>query len=260
MKSPKIHKEEMADGITLYLGDCREVLPTLGKVDAVVTDPPYGIAHSSSRTFAVKGTKDVKGLASWANTTIAGDEDTSLRDEVLRPFDNVAAFGTWKTHPIENAKGCLIWDKGPASGMGDLKFPWKGSWELIYIRGDIWCGTRDEGILRGHIQVTQESRGRAHPHQKPISLCQALLQKLPGCGAPSMSHSERRTILDPFMGSGTTGVAAIQCECKFIGIEIEPKYFDIACRRIHRELTEPNYIIKKPKPKKKTFDEIWGKK
>ncbi len=67
------------------------------------------------------------------------------------------------------------------------------------------------------------------------------------------------SILDPFMGSGTTGVVAIQCERKFIGIEIEPKYFDIACRRIHRELTEPNFVIKKPKVKKKTFEEIWTK-
>ena len=117
---------------TLYLGDCREILPTLGKVDAVITDPPYGISHSSNHG------------ASWERTQIANDEDTSVRDEVLSLFENVAAFGTWKTPPITNTKGALVWDKGPASGMGDLKFPWKGSWELIYVRGNIWRGTRDE--------------------------------------------------------------------------------------------------------------------
>ncbi len=234
----KWHKEEMADGITLYLGDCRDILPTLGKVDAVVTDPPYGINHTACHG------------ASWENTTIKGDVDTSIRDEVLSSFENVAAFGTWKTPPIERSKGCLVWDKGPASGMGDLSFPWKGSWELIYIRGNIWRGFRDEGVIRGHIQVSWETHGRAHPHQKPVSLCGKLIQKIP----------HNCIVLDPFMGSGTTGVAVIQCERKFIGIEIEPKYFDIACRRIHKELTEPNFVIKKPKVKKKSFDETWAKR
>jgi DNA modification methylase len=107
--------ETLAEGVTLYLGDCREILPTLPKVDAVVTDPPYGINHSSSHG------------ASWENTRIAGDNDTALRDEVLRDFENVAAFGTWKTPPLQDTKGALVFDKGPAFGMGDLAFPWKGS-------------------------------------------------------------------------------------------------------------------------------------
>lgn len=71
----------------IWLGDCRDVLPTLGKVDAVVTDPPYGINHSSSHG------------ASWQNTRIAGDNDTTLRDQVLAGFPVVASFGTWKTPP-----------------------------------------------------------------------------------------------------------------------------------------------------------------
>ncbi|MEK7766398.1 MAG: hypothetical protein AAB368_09180, partial [bacterium] len=93
----------------LYLGDCREILPTLGKVDAVVTDPPYGIAHSSNHG------------ASWERTQIAGDTDTSIRDSVIADFANVAAFGTWKTPPIRDTKGCLVFDKGPAFGMGDVR-------------------------------------------------------------------------------------------------------------------------------------------
>ena len=218
--------ETLADGVTLYQGDCREVLPTLPRVNAVVTDPPYGIAHSSNHG------------ASWERTQIAGDTDTALRDEVLNCFENVAAFGTWKTPPIRDAKGCLVFDKGPAFGMGDLAFPWKGSWELIYVRGDIWRGARDEGVLRGHIQVTWESQGRCHPHQKPASLCETLIEKLPA----------RCTILDPFMGSGTTGVAAVKLGRKFIGIEIEPRYFDIACRRIADALRQPDLFIAKPKP------------
>ena len=209
-------KVEIGDAI-LYRADCREILPTLPKVDAVVTDPPYGINHKTSHG------------ASWQNTVIAGDNDTFLRDEVLRPFQEVASFGTWKTPPIADTRGCLVFDKGAAFGMGDLTFPWKPSFELIYIRGDNWRGKRDEGVLRGHVQVSWETQfkglgmreSRSHPHQKPVSLLCALIDKHPG-----------NTILDPFMGSGTTGVACANLGRKFIGIEIEPKYFDIACSRI----------------------------
>jgi DNA modification methylase len=205
----------------LALGDCREVLPTLERVDAVVTDPPYGIAHSSNHG------------ASWQGTQIANDGDTSVRDEVLAAFPVVAAFGTWKTPPISGAKGCLVWDKGPNSGMGDLSFPWKGSWELCYIRGDLWTGRRDEGVLKGHMQITWESQGRFHPHQKPVSLIRHLVNKLPS----------EALILDPFMGSGTTGVAAVAMGRKFIGCEIDPQYFDIACKRIEQAQRQGDFFI-----------------
>jgi len=190
----------------------------------LITDPPYGISHSSNYG------------ASWQRKQIASDHDTAARDAALAPFKNVAAFGTWKTPPIFPCKGALVWDKGPAFGMGDLSFPWKGSWEIIYIRGEIWSGYRDEGVLRGHIQVSWESHGRRHPHQKPVSLICHLLEKLP-LGL---------TILDPFMGSGTTGVACAKLGRRFIGIEIEPKYFDIACRRIEQAYRQPDLFIERP--------------
>lgn len=235
-------KETIAEGVELYLGDCREILPTLGPVDAVVTDPPYGIAHSSNHG------------ATWERTQIAGDTDTTVRDRVLDGFPNVAAFGTWKTPPIRDSKGCLVFDKGPAFGMGDLQFPWKGSFELIYVRGTLWRGKRDEGVLRGHVQVTWETQfkglgdreARSHPHQKPVSLCQELIRKLPS----------ECIILDPFMGSGTTGVAAVNLGRKFIGIEIEPKYYDIARRRVSDALKQGDMFIEKPKPAKQEAFEL----
>jgi len=201
---------------TLYLGDCRDLLPEL-RADAIITDPPYGIAHSSNYG------------ASWQRVQISGDESTELRDRVLEHFETVAAFGTWKTTPLPNTKATLIWDKGPAFGMGDLSFPWKNSWECIYIRGPNWSGFRSEGVLKGHLQVSWESHGRVHPHQKPVSLICHLLGKLPS----------RFSILDPFMGSGTTGVAALRLGRKFIGIEIEQRWFDVACRRIEEEARQP---------------------
>jgi site-specific DNA-methyltransferase (adenine-specific) len=159
------------------------------------------------------------------NTVINGDSDTSLRDEVLLDFPEVAAFGTWKTPPIHSVRGVLVWDKGPAFGMGDLSFPWKPSWELIYIRGDEWSGKRDEGVLRGDVVVSWESKGRVHPHEKPVWILSHLISK----HTPGM-------ILDPFMGSGTTCRAAKDLQRKSIGIEIEEKYCEIAAKRLAQEV------------------------
>ena len=219
-----IIREERIGNQRLILGDCISVMPTLGRFDAVVTDPPYGISHSSNHG------------ASWQGKQIVNDADTSVRDAALVAFENVAAFGTWKTPPIERTKGCLVWDKGPAFGMGDLSFPWKGSFELIYVRGKLWHGFRDEGVLKGHIQVSWESKGRAHPHQKPVSLIEALLTKLPPVA----------TVLDPFMGSGTTLVACQKLGRFGTGIEIDPDYFDIACRRVDEAARQADLFVAPP--------------
>ncbi|SLK03930.1 DNA-methyltransferase [Novosphingobium mathurense] len=199
---------------TLYLGDCRDVLPTLPKVDAVVTDPPYGMAYASG--YATD--------ALWsAGRTIAGDESSEVRDEVLawaagRP---TLCFGTWRVARPTSTKMVLIWDKGGALGMGDLSIPWKPDHEEIYVLGKGFCGNRDSGSVIRHPPVQSMAKnGRLHPTEKPVGLIKILLRKVPG------------TILDPFMGSGTTGVAAVQMGRDFIGIEREEKYFNIACKRI----------------------------
>lgn len=206
-------------GITIYHGDCREVLPTFNdsRFDAVLMDPPYGIRHSSSHG------------ASWMNTNIAGDDTTELRDYVCtwaraREIP-CACFGTWKVHPPTGTRATLVWDKGPAFGMGDLSFPWKPSWEEIYIIGDGWQGKRDEGVLRGSVVVSWESKGRRHPHEKPVWLFAQLLAKLP--------TAER--LMDPFCGTGPLLRAAKDAGCRAVGIEIEERYCEIAARRLEQE-------------------------
>ena len=209
---------------TLYLGDCREILPTLGKVDAVVTDPPYGISHTSN------------WASSWQKTQIANDYDTTARDLVLDMMPCAAAlvFGSWKAAKPKGTHTVLIWDKGDAAGMGALSIPWKPNHEEIYVIGKGFAGSRDSGVLR-HTQVSWEMMGRLHPHSKPVSLLCDLVRKV--CG---------NTILDPFMGSGTTGVACMKLGRRFIGIEIEPKYFDIACRRIEEAWKQPRLFQEQP--------------
>ena len=217
-----------ADGsVRLWLGDARDVLPTFPKVDAVVVDPPYGIQHETNYG------------ASWENKQIQGDDDTTIRDFVLTWCNSKipwACFGTWKVPTPISARGVLVWDKGPAFGMGDLSFPWKASWEEIAIGGPGWTGYRDEGVIRGHLVVSWESKGRVHPHQKPSSLVEYLLDKLP---MPLV-------VCDPTMGSGTTGVACVRTGRRFLGIEKEEKYFEIAVKRIEAELNRAPLFEPKP--------------
>lgn len=214
---------------TLILGDCREILPTLSGVDAVVTDPPYGISHASNHVADTT-------TAEWMNIEIAGDHDTSLRDHVLAWHCGAwACFGSIKAAVPAGYRGVLVWDKGPAAGMGDLSFPWKPSFELVFIGGNGWFGSRDEGVIKQCWIVTRASMGRVHPHEKPVDLLRHVVEKAPG-----------KTVLDPFMGSGTTGVACARLGRKFIGIEIEPKYFDIACRRIEQAHRQCDLFVHAP--------------
>jgi DNA modification methylase len=204
------------DSCTIYHGDCREILPSLD-AHIMVTDPPYGIAYATNHTVGGVG-------ASWIGTEIVGDGDVGVRDAVLRMWGERPAivFGTWKVAKPYGTHTVLVWDKGPASGMGDLSIPWKPSWEEIYILGRDFVGRRDEGVLKGHTVLTWESKGRCHPNEKPVSLLRALMQKLPPLGA----------VVDPFMGSGTTLRAAKDLGRKAIGIEIEERYCEIAAKRL----------------------------
>jgi DNA modification methylase len=205
-------------GITIYHGDCRDILPTL-EWDVMITDPPYGIGYSTNY-------RD-DGPASWVNTTIQNDQDASLRDWVVDRLSGKPSviFGTWKVQRPKDVRAVLIWDKGPAFGMGDLKFPWKGSYEEIYVFGDGWKGHRDEGVLKGHMVVSWESKGRMHPTQKPVSLIGHFIEKAPA-----------GVVIDPFMGSGTTLVAAKESGRKAIGIEVEEKYCEMAVNRLAQEV------------------------
>jgi hypothetical protein len=172
----------------------------------------------------------VRGVgASWLNTRIANDNDTAIRDEVIAWGEGLPmiVFGTWKRAKPRNTRAVLIWDKGPAFGMGDLSLPWKPSWEEIYIIGTGFRGSRDEGVLRGHIVVSWESLGRCHPNEKPVSLMRALIGKITA-----------NTILDPFMGSGPTLRAAKDLGRRAIGVEIEERYCEIAALRLQQEVME----------------------
>lgn len=225
----------------LFEGDCLEVLPTLGTVDAVVTDPPYGIAYQSG--YATD--------ALWSGgRKIANDHDTSIRDQFLAVWAASQAtpalvFGSRRAPLPDGCRMVLVWDKGPALGMGALDLPWKPSSEEIYVIGKGFIGARDESnVIYCPPVQSMAKNGRLHPNEKPVALIERLLRKCP----PGV-------VFDPFMGSATTGVACIREGRRFIGVELDPEYFDIACERIEMEMRQPRLDLPQPpKPEQMGMD------
>jgi DNA modification methylase len=200
---------------TLYLGDCMDILPTLPKVDAVITDPPYGINEAAGKN---------KTRSVMAVSKDYGDDKWDRAPPSAELISSVLASGQWKALFGGNyfglpASSCwLVWDKlNGENDFADCELAWT-NWPKA-VRRLQW---------RWHGMIRQGNEERYHPTQKPIEVMKWVIELCP----------KSETILDPFMGSGTTGVAAIQLGRKFIGIEREPKYFDIACKRIEQAVAQ----------------------
>ena len=194
-------------------GDCLEVMPTLtAKVDAVITDPPYGIGFKSN------------GQLFLGSSSIDGDHSTEIAERVARLWDGVPLAMFYSPYrPLQvKWRSVLVWNKGAQVGIGgDRETCWKRDFELIGVRDNgPLNGKRDSGVLSFPASVSKQS---GHFAEKPVSLMCYLVEKLTPPGA---------LILDPFCGSGTTGVACMQTGRNFIGIEIDPGYADIARARI----------------------------
>ena len=195
---------------TLYLGDCAEVLPTLGRVDAVVTDPPYGIGEAAGKNKSRGNLAVAKdyGDDTWDNEIV----DNQVIDLIRQISDWQIIFGG-NYYALPPTKCWLVWDKENTGDFADAELAWTNLNKAVRLKRYMW-----NGMLRAN----KEPRGD-HPTQKPVGIMTWCISHLP---------DGFNTILDPFMGSGTTGVSAVQMGRKFIGIEREQKYFDIACQRI----------------------------
>ena len=208
---------------TLYLGDCMEVLPTLGKVDAVITDPPYGIGESSSKV-ASRQRKKTGNSKALADQRDYGHFDWDQSPPAKALIDALRASSKWQVlfggnyFELPPTTCWLVWDKlNGNNDFADCELAWT-NWPKA-VRRIQW---RWNGMIR------QGGEDRFHPTQKPLAVMKWVIGLCPNSD----------TILDPFMGSGTTGVAAVQMGRKFIGIEREPKYFDIACERIQKAVNQ----------------------
>ncbi len=203
------------DGITIYHGDCREILPTLDKVDLVLTDPPYGINADIKQTLnsGKKGGKRGGYYKHYEQTnwdvTIPSSDIFTL---IFQSSENQIVFGgEYMTKHLPPNRGWIIWDKVVRGHWPDGEMAWssfdKGLKIYRYSRADAYINDIDI---------------KCHPTQKPVYLFRWIV---------SDYTSQGDNILDPFMGSGTTLKASKDLNRKCIGIEIEEKYCEIAARR-----------------------------
>ena len=229
--------EQIGDA-TLMLGDCLEILPTLGKVDAVVTDPPYGVGLTAKQNKWVTNVGD-----GYAST----DDSPEFVSAVVVPAINMCR--DFSRDVIVTPGTRCLWLYPPADDLGTIfnnsgagRTRWGfGCNHPVLFYGK--CPYLSKGLGSRPNSWDQPATDFAdkngHPCPKPIGMMMWLVKR---------GSLPRETVLDPFMGSGTTGVACAKLGRKFIGIEIEPKYFDIACKRIEEAYKQPDMFIERPKP------------
>lgn len=208
----------------LYRGDCLEVLPVLDKVDAVVTDPPYGIGESAGR--AKTRTSGLGSKTGDAYRKDYGNNDWDDKPIDSKLFDAIRAKGKWQVifggnyYPLPPTSCWLVWDKlNGDTDFADCELAWTNLPKAI---------RRIQYLWNGCMRANGEKRD-GHPTQKPLGVMKWCIKHIP---------PPNDVILDPFMGSGTTGVACVNLGRKFIGIEKEKCYFDTACKRIEKAYKE----------------------
>jgi len=225
MPNPWVRRVQIGDCV-LYQGDCLQVMPALGKVDAVVTDSPYGVGFSHGG-----GGGRLAASTKLDHMPIIGDD---------KPFDpsSLIALGLpsilWGGNHFANrlpaSPSWLTWDKRCAdysNDQADCEMAWTNIGFPARMFRHVW-----NGMLRG----AESKTPRVHPTQKPVALMEWCLGFLPNA----------ETILDPFMESGTTGVACVNLGRKFIGIEMDPDYFDICVKRITDAHRQADLFVAKP--------------
>lgn len=223
--------ETLADGIVCILGDCLEVLPTLGRFDAVVTDPPYGVGFVGKTEN--DGRKSTGGYASFA------DDDPEYI--IKRASAAIAQADRAAITPGSRIlRGYPEWqDMGVFFVPGGVGL---GRWGFCCSHPILYYGSRPkrQGMWpTSFYDAKPMPSDTGHPVAKPIEWMERLV---------NISSMPGHLILDPFMGSGTTGVAAVKLGRRFTGIEIDPGYFDISCRRIEAALKQPDLFVEPPKP------------
>ena len=214
-----IIREERISGQRLILGDCLDVMSTLGRFDAVVTDPPYGI------NIAANPVRQKHQKKSWDAKPVGQEHLDAI---FAASAEQIIWGGNYFTLPP--SRGFLVWDKKQPENfsLAMCEFAW-------------WSRDHNAKIYSRSVLGYE----KAHPTQKPVDLMQWCLGFLP----------DAQTILDPFMGSGTTLVACQKLGRAGTGIEIDPDYFEIACRRVEEAARQPDlFVAPTPVPKQEGFD------
>jgi DNA modification methylase len=245
--------EHIAEGITLHLGDCRDILPTLGAVGATITDPPYE-SHMHDGPSKLESSGKRKDGRDWHRrpdfASIDGIRKTvtplmvDATQSWLLAFCTPEGVAPWRD-AIETAgaryKRACFWEKpdsapqfngqGPAMGVEAFVTAWCGQGHSR------WNGGGRRNLFR-HL-TNQPDRHGEHPTEKPVPLMVELID---------LFTFPNDLVCDPFMGSGTTGIACVKRGRRFVGIEINERYFDIACKRIEEATRQNDLFIERPAP------------
>ena len=252
MSAPR--KEVLADGVELWLGDCRDVLPLIGRVDAVVTDPPYEAnAHRKDRRITGKN----RGVIA---TAFGFDAIDDIRAEAaslmvaaskgwLLAFCMAEGVAPWRD-AIEAAGArynrAMVWIKPDAMPQFNGQGPAAGFESIVAA----WCGdgySRWNGGGRPGTFIHNKNVGGKHEHetQKPVPLMLELV---------ALFSNRDQIVCDPFCGSGTTGLACVNLGRRFVGIERDERWFDLSCRRISEALKRPRLpFVDQPQPRQEAF-------
>ncbi len=213
---------------TLYRGDCVEIMPLLGEFDAVITDPPYGTQGTRGygrKCKVIKGDLDTECFRALAQYLSSNEMNAwaFIFNSPKRACEVGHIFSKFPQY------GQLVWDKKiPALGAGIRHMH-----ELVNVHRIGRVDTLKTGLgMFRHVHSAS-----IHPHSKPIELMKWCVQFLP---------ENTQTVFDPFMGSGTTGVACVKLGRKFTGIELDAEYFDIACERIRKAYEQPDMFVAPP--------------
>lgn len=227
MSTSPAKRVQRIGGATLYLGDCLEILPTLGPAaaDALIADPPYGIGY-------VQGREKSRYASRFAGVAIIGDDRPFDPSPFLKIAPRTVLFGANHYADKLPASACwLVWDKRERDvqlNQADCEMAWCSRKAPARMFRHMWSG---------YSKASERGEARVHPTQKPVALMRWVIEQA--------QVPEGGTILDPFMGSGTTGVAAIEAGRRFIGIELDPGYFEHACRRIAAAVAQPRLALER---------------
>ena len=220
-----IIKEERIGGQRLILGDCMKVMTLIGRFDAVVTDPPYGIGISGQKFSKTKTGGQLRKFHEDKEWDKSSPSEDFFVEILNKSEKHIIWGGNYFCDKLPITKGWLVWYKAQTGlTMSDAELAW----------------TSIDMVLR-HITMHRGSMwrdGSEHPTQKPIALMEWCLSFLPNA----------TTILDPFMGSGTTLVACKRMGRAGTGIELDKDYWEIACRRVEEATRQPDMFISPPAP------------
>lgn len=203
-------------GIQIFHGDCREILPTLPKVDLVLTDPPYGVNYIHGAVLGPNASK-------FNNCPVVGD-DEPFDPAFLLGYDRLILWGgNHFADRLPPSAGWLVWDKRcntVVNDQSDCEIAWSNFLTTARLYYLVWDGFRRGG--------GEKNTPRQHPTQKPVDLMKWCLGFAP----------DSKTVIDPFMGSGSVLVAAKARGMAAVGIEIEEKYCEIAAKRLSQEVLQ----------------------